>query len=130
MAWNYTGDPSSSDKDAYRFHIGDTIEDEPVLQDEEIQFVLDNNSAHNVRLYLLFDKAALYFHRQIENKVGPIEEKPYQRAKYFEDMANHYYEKAYGVSIPSIKYAQPIFKVGMNDNRNGRPNVKNAYGDR
>lgn len=41
MSWTYSGDPSSSDLDAVRFCIGDTIETDQLLQDEEIQFLLD-----------------------------------------------------------------------------------------
>lgn len=43
MSWSYSGDPSSSDKDAVRFNIGDTIEEDHQLQDEEILYLLDVN---------------------------------------------------------------------------------------
>lgn len=41
MAWSYSGDPSTSPKDEVRFLIGDTSEDDPLLQDEEIAYLLD-----------------------------------------------------------------------------------------
>lgn len=40
MTWTYSLDPSSSDKDAVRFLIGDTCFDAQQLQDEEIDWVL------------------------------------------------------------------------------------------
>lgn len=40
MTWTYSMDPTSSKKDAVRFLIGDTNPDDPMLQDEEIQFNL------------------------------------------------------------------------------------------
>lgn len=40
MAWSYSGDPSTSDKDAVRFLIGDTDITDQQMQDEEITFLL------------------------------------------------------------------------------------------
>lgn len=40
MAWTYGGDPTSSPKDAVRFEIGDTDKEYPIMQDEEIEYVL------------------------------------------------------------------------------------------
>ena len=40
MGWTYSGNPSSSTKDAVRFMIGDTVEATPLVQDEEIYFSL------------------------------------------------------------------------------------------
>lgn len=41
MTWSYSGDPSTSDLDAVRFHLQDTNTDDQLMQDEEIQFVID-----------------------------------------------------------------------------------------
>jgi hypothetical protein len=40
MAWSYSGDPASSDRDAIRFYIGDTDSSLPLLQDEDIDFLI------------------------------------------------------------------------------------------
>ena len=40
ISWNYSGDPSVSSKDAVRFLVGDTNPDEPLVQDEEIVYML------------------------------------------------------------------------------------------
>lgn len=40
MAWTYSGDPSSSDRDNVRFLVQDTISTDELLQDEEIDHVL------------------------------------------------------------------------------------------
>jgi hypothetical protein len=42
MSWNYSGDPSTSTKDAVRYYVGDTDTNEQLVQDEEINFVLNN----------------------------------------------------------------------------------------
>lgn len=43
MTAEYTGDPTTSDKDAVRFLSGDTDEQNPFLQDEEILWLLSEN---------------------------------------------------------------------------------------
>ena len=40
MAFTYTGDPSTSDKDSVRFEIQDTNPDSPLLQDAEITWCI------------------------------------------------------------------------------------------
>lgn len=40
MTFSYSGDPESSDLDTVRFLIQDTLSDEPLLSDEEINFML------------------------------------------------------------------------------------------
>lgn len=40
MAWSYSGDPASSDKDAVRFWVQDTDNAVPLLSDEEIGYLL------------------------------------------------------------------------------------------
>jgi hypothetical protein len=116
MAWTYSGDPSSSEKDLYRFYIGDTMEDDPILQDGEVNFVVSTIEDHSARLYQLYDAAAQFFARQIERKVGPIEERPLERQRHFEAKAAYYKKliSSYGLSIP--KASDTIFTKGMHDN--------------
>jgi len=40
MAWTYSGDPATSDKDAVRFHMQDTDIDRPLLSDEELEYLI------------------------------------------------------------------------------------------
>jgi hypothetical protein len=41
MAWTYSGDPSTSDRDAVRFYVQDTDPDFQLIADEEIDFLID-----------------------------------------------------------------------------------------
>jgi hypothetical protein len=41
MTWSYSGDPSTSEKDAIRFYIGDIDDSLQVLSDEDIKFLID-----------------------------------------------------------------------------------------
>lgn len=116
MTWTYSGNPGASDKDKYRFLVGDTNEDQPILQDEEIQFIIDEHSNHYTRLFHLFDKAATFFSREITTALGPIEEDPVERRNYFIRQANYYksVNAASGISKP--KSTEALFKKGMHDN--------------
>ena len=40
MSWTYSGDPSGSDIDAIRFYVQDTDAADPLITDEEIDFLL------------------------------------------------------------------------------------------
>lgn len=117
MAWIYSGDPSVSEKDKYRFLIGDTVEDEPVLTDEEIEYVIAEYPDNNMRLYQLFNTCTIYFARQIEFKIGPIMEKPQDRLEYFKSKTQEYYNKVYGVTtaIPSAVIRPPSIWIGIHD---------------
>lgn len=44
MTWSYSGDPSSSDRDAVRFLCGDTDTTNQLLTDEEIDWILTEES--------------------------------------------------------------------------------------
>lgn len=41
MTFSYSGDPSSSDKDAVRFLLNDTLSSDALLQDEEIFYLIN-----------------------------------------------------------------------------------------
>ena len=116
MPWTYTGDPASSDKDKYRFLMGDTIQSQPVLQDEEITYLITTYTDENQRLYHLFDKAADVFGRAVKRSLGPQSEDPTPRLQYFADKAAYYKRiaMASGLSLPKSTCA--IFTKGMHDN--------------
>ena len=40
MTWTYSGDPSSNDRDAVRFLVADTDVTDPLIEDEEITYLL------------------------------------------------------------------------------------------
>lgn len=117
MDWTYSGDPSSSDLDRYRFTIGDNLKDEPVLQDKEIDFILLEYSSENERLYHLYEYAAHFFARRVSRKLGPQSEFTSDRQKHFEEKAIYYRHKmqsSFGLSLP--KASSTIFMKGMHDN--------------
>lgn len=44
MSWSYSGDPGASRLDALRFLVGDTVESSAVFSDEELDWLLTQNS--------------------------------------------------------------------------------------
>jgi hypothetical protein len=118
MSWSYSGNPDNSAIDKYRFMLGDTDEKHPLMQNEEIQFIInESNGNENNILYMLFSHAATIFARDIKRTLGPQHEDPTDRLEYFKSKAEEYHAKliASGLSIPP--YASPkIFMKGMDNN--------------
>lgn len=118
MSWTYSGDPTKSKKDECRFLIGDINKDAPIMQDEEIEYIIseaDNNT--NLLRYELFNRAATIFARDIKRSLGPQSEDPTNRLNFFKEQAASYKAKlsSAGLSIP--KYSHPkVFHRGMQNN--------------
>ena len=119
MSWSYSGDPSSSELDKCRFLIGDTNEAAPIMQDEEIQYIISEagNNENKLR-YELFKQAATIFSRDIKRTLGPQSEDPTARLQFFREQAEIYKTKlAGGAGISLPKYAHPkVFYRGMQNN--------------
>jgi hypothetical protein len=118
MSWSYSGNPQSSTRDECRFLIGDTNEKMPIMQDEEIDYLITTtgNDTNKLR-YELFKHAATIFARDIKRSLGPQSEDPTERLRFFNDQANYYKDKiaVAGLSLP--KYASPkVFNKGMQNN--------------
>lgn len=118
MSFSYSGDPSTSKLDEMRFILGDTNSEAPIMQDEEIQYIIDTYTANtDVIKYHLFTRAATLFSRDIKRSLGPQSEDPTSRLKFYQEQAD-YYKKLIsvgGVSLP--RYAYPkAFRKGMLSN--------------
>lgn len=118
MSFSYSGDPSSSKLDECRFTIGDTNSAEPIMQDEEIWYLIDTyGSDTNKLLYNLFVRAATLFSRDIKRSLGPQSEDPTSRLGFFNSQANYYKAKmsSGGITLPNYAYPQ-VFRKGMDEN--------------
>lgn len=117
MAWSYSGDPSKSELDKYRFIIGDTDEDDKLLLDAEIDYVLETFKEHNLRLYNLYQRIADMFARDIKKSLGPQSEDPTSRQQYYANKAAYYKQlcSTSGVSVPKYSYKK-VFRKGMHNN--------------
>lgn len=120
MSFSYSGDPSASDLDAARFLIGDTDVTAPIMQDEEIQYIIDthgNGNFTNTVRYQLFNRAATLFARDIKRSLGPQSEDPTGRLNFFKEQAEYYRHlvAAGGVSVTPCAYPK-VFRKGMMSN--------------
>lgn len=118
MSWSYSGNPASSEMDELRFIIGDTNVSEPIMQDEELEYLItEYGSNRNLLMYQAFTRAATLFARDIKRSLGPQSEDPTERLKYFKDQASSYKAKlsVAGISIPNYNHPK-TFRIGMHSN--------------
>lgn len=118
MSWSYSGDPSSSVLDKCRFVIGDTNINAPMLQNEEITYLIDTyGSNSDMLMYHLFMQAATIFARDIKRSLGPQSEDPTTRLDFFKSQMLLYKGKctSAGMSVPTYAYPK-IFRKGMQSN--------------
>jgi hypothetical protein len=117
MSWTYSKDPANNEIDKCRFFIGDTNQSKPLMQDEEIQFIIDTYPGENNLLYQLFTRAAVLYARDVKRSLGDQSEDPTERIKFFERQATLYRTKMVsgGISIPNYSH-EKIFHVGMQNN--------------
>lgn len=118
MSFSYSGDPSASSLDAMRFLIGDTDKNAPVMQDEEIQYIIDTYGADtNTAKYQLFNRAATLFARDIKRSLGPQSEDPTSRLNFYKEQAEYYKNIVVVGGVSPQKYSYPkIFSKGMHSN--------------
>lgn len=118
MSFSYSGNPKSSPLDEARFLIGDIDSNSPIMQDEEIQYIVDTYGAGtNTCRYQLFNRAATLFARDIKRSLGPQSEDPSDRLKFFKEQADYYKSLVAvgGVSAPAYAYPK-TFRKGMFSN--------------
>lgn len=138
MTWSYTG-PQNSPKDEVRFLLGDTVQQDESLSDEEITYLLGAdpdvylaaaNAAENM--------AAKYLKLSVTSKkVGELElqynNSPTVADKLYK-LAARLRQGRYAnqASLPFPSWADQsdnIFSVGMNDNgSDGRPQTWSNLG--
>lgn len=118
MSWSYGGDPANSPIDAVRFMIGDTDENEQILTDEEIQFLIDTYGDNPLLLeYHAFAHMATVFARAIKRSLGPQSEDPTARLAYFQSKAKELKAKLAAGGLAESHNAYPkIFRKGMQSN--------------
>ena len=118
MSFSYSGDPKDGALNEARFLIGDTDESNPIMQDEEIQYIIDTYTAGtNVCMYQLFNRAATLFARDIKRSLGPQSEDPTDRLNFFKEQAQYYRNLVVAGGVSPPKYAYPkTFRKGMLSN--------------
>lgn len=118
MSFNYSGDPTASKLDECRFILGDIDKQHPIMQDEEINYlILQAGNNETLLRYNLFRQAATIFAKHVKRSLGPQSEDPTTRLKFFQEQAAEYKKKLAfsGISIPKYGYPK-VFSKGMQNN--------------
>lgn len=118
MSFSYDAKALDDKLNECRFILGDTNEKSPIMQDEEIQYIIDNYGKSETSLrYHLFLQAATIFARSIRRSLGPQSEDPTSRLEFFQSQAEEYKRKMSisGLSIPNYAYPK-VFSKGMQNN--------------
>lgn len=87
MSWSYSGDPTTRDLDAVRFHAGLTDENDPIIEDAEILYLLQSNgvlraSAKAAR------RAAHKLAREVDRAGSGVEAAESQQVDHFHEVAD------------------------------------------
>lgn len=104
MTFTYDGDPSESSLEEVRFLVGDTDKDEPLLQDEEIEYLLSvfpdpGEGPAYITAAAAASAIAAKFSKQMDKSVGRLSIQYTQRHKQFVEMSDKFTNLAkYGPS--------------------------------
>ena len=127
MSWTYTNNPGASSRDAMRLAVGDTIENDPRLSDEEVEHFL---GLYPDSLDLAAAKAAeaiaARYSSMAVSYVGDLDNSPHLKAEYYLKLARQLRSRAKqeeeavedsivaspGVSLEAL-HREPLFKRGV-----------------
>ena len=127
MTWTYTNNPTGSSRDALRLAVGDTIENDPRLSDEEVEHFL---GLYPDSLDLAAAKAAeaiaARYSSMAVSYVGDLDNSPHLKAEYYLKLARQLRSRAKqeeeavedsivaspGVSLDAL-HREPLFKRGV-----------------
>lgn len=85
--WTYSGDPSSTNRDAVRFLIGDTDNTSQLVTDEEIAYMLTQEGSTSSAAARVCRSLAAKYARFMDQSVGDLNISYSQRFKQFSEMA-------------------------------------------
>lgn len=131
MAWSYSGNPADSDLDELRFKIGDTNIKNPELQNEELQFIIDDLTASGtyavltaaiVAVRALLAKVAAL----IDEKVGDVDVKWSQKYKNFKQLLKDFTAEAAKSTLTSA-YAGGISIADKHNQEQNTDRVKPTF---
>jgi hypothetical protein len=87
MTWTYSGAPVAGTVDEVRFLVQDTDASDPLLTDEEIQYVMDEFGTGVSAAAQLARTLQAKFARFVDTTVGSVSESASQRAAQYQALA-------------------------------------------
>lgn len=118
--YTYSGDPNAAPKDSVRFLLSDTGPDSWLLSDQEIAWMLTQNSNPYLAAALGADQIAASYAKQQDKTIGPLTIRNAEKgdnwsqlAKRLRDMASQYSGGILAVMTQSSK--EHLFVIGQTD---------------
>lgn len=118
--YSYSGDPSTSGKDSVRFLLQDKGPDTWLFSDEEINFLLAQNSNIYMAAALGAEEASAKYAGMQDKTIGPLTIRNSDKATNYTNMARRFRMLAarYTAGIEAIttqESTQHLFWLGMDD---------------
>lgn len=133
-SWNYSGDPSASDKDAVRWLVGDIDANDPLLTDGAILFLLDNASTTYGAAADAAEEIAAQFAREVSHSADGVQIGTNELQEKYLLLARRLRARGSKLGVPYVggisiadkrgvaaetDRAAGSFYLGMGDNRQG-----------
>ena len=123
MSWSYSGDPTSSPMDALRFEVGDTDINNPMLQNEELSYMLGQSQTILHAAVYACEVLSRKFAVLADMRIGPTSISASQRAEAFAKRAMELRKRIASSHAPTfnpdIILTPPAFKRRLMDNKQG-----------
>jgi len=100
--WHYSGNPSATQRDAVRWHLGDVNEDEKLVYDEEIAYALSAERDLNGAIALCAEAIEAMLRREADVKVGGLSVSLSDKADHFAALAKKYRSRSLIYATPSV----------------------------
>lgn len=115
--WSYSGNPADSDLDALRFLVGDTDEDTPLIQDEEIDYILTlfpttSGMANYKAAAVISRQIAAYYGKKMTKTVGSLSLQWGERYRNYLELAKMFEELDNNPSYGNGSIAAPVLFGG------------------
>ena len=95
MTWTYTNNPTESRRDALRLAVGDTIENDPRLSDEEVEHFLGlYPDSLDLAAAQAAEAIAARYSSMAVSYVGDLDNSPHLKAEYYLKLARQLRSRA------------------------------------
>lgn len=84
--WSYSGDPTTSKRDAVRFKIGDVVPSDALLTDAEIDFCVESEGSINEAAIAAAKALVAKFARQVAVSEDKVSKALQQRVEHFRQL--------------------------------------------
>lgn len=109
MTWTYSGNPTSSDRDAVRFLVADTDSTDPLITDEEIAYLLTLYTEAPHAAVGAARAIAAKFSREADQARGigdlSLSQSLSQKSYQYHHLGDHLAGLAVGITLPPIPVA-------------------------